>query len=153
MKLAPQDNVAVALRPLSAGEAVTIDGNALTVDRDIAIGHKIAACDIAAGATILEVQLPDRHRDASDHGRPLRSHAQREERLPADVHAAVTTAPTLTGFLRADGRKGIRNVLGRRVPRRMRASRRARDRGAVSRAPACISSVFPAAIRTRTRSR
>ena len=47
MKLAPQDNVAVALRPLRAGEAVTIDGSALTVDRDIAIGHKIAVCDIA----------------------------------------------------------------------------------------------------------
>ena len=52
MKLAPQDNVAVALRPLRAGEAVTLDGASLTVDRDVAVGHKVAACDIAPGATI-----------------------------------------------------------------------------------------------------
>ncbi len=58
MKLAPQDNVAVALRPLRAGEAVAIDGHALTVDRDVAIGHKIAACDIAAGATITKYNCP-----------------------------------------------------------------------------------------------
>ncbi|HEY5862256.1 MAG TPA: UxaA family hydrolase [Casimicrobiaceae bacterium] len=58
MKLAPQDNVAVALRPLRAGEAVTLDGASLTVDRDVAVGHKVAACDIAPGATITKYNCP-----------------------------------------------------------------------------------------------
>ena len=42
MMLAPQDNVAVALRPLRAGETVTLGTTALTISRDIAVGHKIA---------------------------------------------------------------------------------------------------------------
>ena len=58
MKLAPQDNVAVALRPLRAGEIVTLDGNALAVERDVAVGHKVAACDIAPGATVIKYNCP-----------------------------------------------------------------------------------------------
>jgi hypothetical protein len=58
MKLAPADNVAVALRPLSAGERIALDGRALTVERDIAVGHKLAALDIAAGDAILKYNCP-----------------------------------------------------------------------------------------------
>lgn len=54
MKLAPEDNVAVATRPLQSGEAVVLDGIALTVDRDIAVGQKLAARAIAAGEAILK---------------------------------------------------------------------------------------------------
>jgi hypothetical protein len=58
LKLAPADNVAVALRPLSAGERIALDGRALTVERDIAVGHKLAARDIAAGDAILKYNCP-----------------------------------------------------------------------------------------------
>ena len=58
MKLAPADNVAVALRPLSAGERIVLDGHALTVERDIAVGHKLAARDIAAGDAIVKYNCP-----------------------------------------------------------------------------------------------
>jgi regulator of RNase E activity RraA len=58
MKLAPEDNVAVALRPLAAGESVVVDGRALTIDRDIAVGHKIAARAIAPGETIVKYNCP-----------------------------------------------------------------------------------------------
>ena len=58
MKLAPDDNVAVALRPLSAGETILLDGGALTVDRDVAVGHKLAAHAIAAGGAILKYNCP-----------------------------------------------------------------------------------------------
>jgi hypothetical protein len=58
MKLAPEDNVAVALRPLAAGESVVVDGRALTIDRDIAVGHKLAARAIAAGDAILKYNCP-----------------------------------------------------------------------------------------------
>ena len=58
MMLAPADNVAVALRPLSAGERILLDGRALTVERDIAVGHKLAARAIAAGDAILKYNCP-----------------------------------------------------------------------------------------------
>ena len=58
LKLAPQDNVAVALRALRAGEALMFDGVTLVVDRDIAVGHKLAARAIAAGDTILKYNCP-----------------------------------------------------------------------------------------------
>ena len=58
MKLAPQDNVAVALRALRAGETVALDGVSLRADRDIALGHKLAARAIAAGETILKYNCP-----------------------------------------------------------------------------------------------
>jgi len=58
MKLSPQDNIAVALRPLKAGETVTLDDAALTIDRNIAVGHKLAARAIAAGEIILKYSCP-----------------------------------------------------------------------------------------------
>ena len=58
LKLAPEDNVAVALRPLARGESITLDGVALAVDRDIAVGHKLAARAIASGETILKYNCP-----------------------------------------------------------------------------------------------
>ena len=58
MKLAPQDNVAVALRALREGESLGLDGVGLAVDRDVAIGRKIAAHDIAAGETIFKYNCP-----------------------------------------------------------------------------------------------
>jgi altronate dehydratase small subunit len=58
MKLAPQDNVAVALRALRAGETIACDGAALTVARDIALGHKLAARSIARGEAIVKYNCP-----------------------------------------------------------------------------------------------
>jgi altronate hydrolase len=58
MRLAPQDNVAVALRPLAAGEVVTLGGTQLRVARAIAVGHKLAAQPIAAGEKIIKYNCP-----------------------------------------------------------------------------------------------
>ena len=58
MKLAPQDNIAVALRALHAGETLTFDGASLVVERDTAVGHKVAATPIAEGDTILKYNCP-----------------------------------------------------------------------------------------------
>ena len=58
LKLSPPDNVAVALRPLRAGDSIVLDGIALIVDRDIAVGHKVAARSIATGDTIVKYNCP-----------------------------------------------------------------------------------------------
>ena len=58
MKLAAQDNVAVALRPLRAGDTVVLDGMAIRIERDTPVGHKVAARPIAAGERILKYNCP-----------------------------------------------------------------------------------------------
>lgn len=58
LRLAPTDNVVVALRPLRAGESIVQDDSPLIVDRDVAVGHKIAARVIAAGETIVKYNCP-----------------------------------------------------------------------------------------------
>ena len=58
MRLSPPDNIAVALRPLKAGETVTLDGVTLTMSRNIAVGDKLAARAIAEGEVILKYGCP-----------------------------------------------------------------------------------------------
>ena len=58
MRLAPQDNVAVALRVLLAGEPILLDGDPLTVERHTAVGHKLAARAIAKGEAIVKYNCP-----------------------------------------------------------------------------------------------
>ncbi len=58
MRLSPRDNIAVALRPLKAGETVVLDGVELTVERNTAVGHKVAAQPIAAGDIIVKYSCP-----------------------------------------------------------------------------------------------
>ena len=58
LRLSPQDNIAVALRALRAGDTVTLDGGETRVDRDIAVGHKLAARAIAQGETIVKYNCP-----------------------------------------------------------------------------------------------
>lgn len=58
MRLSPADNIAVALRPLKAGEAVTLDEVVLTINRTIAVGQKLAAQAIAEGEVVLKYGCP-----------------------------------------------------------------------------------------------
>ena len=58
MRLSPPDNVAVALRPLKSGESVLLDGVALSVGRNIAVGHKLAARTIEKGEIVLKYGCP-----------------------------------------------------------------------------------------------
>lgn len=58
MKLAPPDNVAIALRPLHEGESLVLDDTPLAIDCDVAVGHKIAARAIAAGEPIVKYNCP-----------------------------------------------------------------------------------------------
>jgi len=58
MRLSPQDNVAVALRTLKAGEALTLDGVTLHIRKSVAVGHKLAARPIAKGELIVKYGCP-----------------------------------------------------------------------------------------------
>jgi altronate hydrolase len=58
MRLSPPDNVAVALRALKAGETVTLEGVAITVDRNVPVGQKLAARAIEKGENIVKYGCP-----------------------------------------------------------------------------------------------
>ena len=58
MRLSPRDNIAVALRPLKAGERVMLDGVALDIERNVAVGRKLAAQPIAKGEIIRKYNCP-----------------------------------------------------------------------------------------------
>ena len=58
MIIEPQDNVAVAIEPIAAGDTVTYlnkgETISLTAKEDITIYHKIAARDIQAGEPVVK---------------------------------------------------------------------------------------------------
>lgn len=58
MRLSPRDNVAVALRTLKAGETVMLDDVALTIDRNVAVGGKLAARPLDAGEIVVKYDCP-----------------------------------------------------------------------------------------------
>ena len=54
IKIHPSDMVAVALKPLSAGETLDVDGQAVTLTEDIPQGHKFALQDLSRGDSIVK---------------------------------------------------------------------------------------------------
>lgn len=60
-RLAHGDNVAVARRPIAAGETFLLDGAPITAACAIDLGHKLAARSIAVGEPILKYGCPIGH--------------------------------------------------------------------------------------------
>ena len=54
----PKDIVAVVSQPVKAGTAIDAAGETLTALEDIALGHKIALRDIAAGELVYKYGVP-----------------------------------------------------------------------------------------------
>ena len=54
IKIHQNDNVAVALTPLSANRTLDVDGTEVTLREDIPQGHKFALTDIPADAKIIK---------------------------------------------------------------------------------------------------
>ncbi|MBG6244632.1 hypothetical protein CS369_07350 [Candidatus Symbiopectobacterium sp. 'North America'] len=61
IKIHALDNVAVALRDVAQGEAVTAGGVTVTLPQPVARGHKFALYDIAPGEMIVKYGLPIGH--------------------------------------------------------------------------------------------
>ena len=58
IKINPKDNVAVALEPLTAGEVDIVDGDTLTILKDVIAGHKVALKDIKKGESVVKYGYP-----------------------------------------------------------------------------------------------
>lgn len=61
IQINPNDNVAVAIVPLSAGSTVIIDGEAIKLREDIPAGHKFALKHLAEGDNIVKYGYPIGH--------------------------------------------------------------------------------------------
>ncbi|WBY63977.1 UxaA family hydrolase [Thermocaproicibacter melissae] len=117
-KINPKDNVVVALQDLKKGENIPADGKTITLNANIAAGHKIAianipegecivkygfpigtaACNIAAGDWVHTHNTKTRLGDLLDYSYE-----------PSFKPLEPQTPRTFLGYKRKDGKVGIRN--------------------------------------------
>ncbi|MCL6601321.1 MAG: altronate dehydratase family protein [Paenibacillus sp.] len=121
MKMNPRDTVAVALRPIQAGEQIDFEEQTVYVLQDIPQGHKIALIDFEDGDVITKYGSPIGYATASIptgywvHTHNIKTTLAGEEQyeyLP-DMHQVTYPVRELTfqGYRRKNGKVGIRNDL------------------------------------------
>ncbi len=116
MKIHPNDNVSVLLKNGFRDEQ--IDG--VTLQEDIAKGHKVALCDIVMGENIVKYGFPIGHATCDiKKGSWVHSHNMKTnlegvlsyEYHPSFAKQEIKKADTFLGYEREDGNVGIRNEL------------------------------------------
>jgi altronate hydrolase len=118
----PRDNVAVALRNLAQGERLSLPTGAVTLTEKIVAGHKLALSVLAEGTSVIKYGHPiGRTTRPVDAGAWVHVHnlasalagtetyAYHPQPDPA-IEPAVETV-SFDGYLRPDGRAGIRNEI------------------------------------------
>ena len=118
IRIHSSDNVAVALKTVPAGTPVDLDGYAVTAAEEIPAGHKIALTDIPEGVNIIKYGFPIGHAKADIkagehvHTHNVKSNLEglREYAYhPVKGTDRVEEPQTFMGYVRPDGRVGIRN--------------------------------------------
>ena len=118
----PHDSVAVALKPLKAGEKIKVNGQEITLISDIPFGHKAALKDIKSGENIIKYGMPIGHASANiKAGEHIHTHNLKTNLSGVLEYSYQPAAPkqivppqkfknaTFEGYLRADGKAGVRN--------------------------------------------
>ena len=120
IKIHPDDLVAVALEPLAAYTAVQIDGRELVLLEDIPRGHKFALADIPQGASVVKYGAPiGVAAQAIAAGAWVHTHNMKTglgdlleySYEPVCPELAPTDERFFQGYVRPDGRVGVRNEL------------------------------------------
>lgn len=121
IKINPDDNVAVCLEAALAGESVNIDGQPISLKKDIPVGHKVALQRIATNADVIKYGAPIGHALADiTVGEHVHTH-----NLKTNLSGTITYSfnqklneiryakrdLTFNGFRRSNGNSGIRNEL------------------------------------------
>ncbi|HHV51809.1 MAG TPA: altronate dehydratase family protein [Candidatus Avimonas sp.] len=118
IKIHENDNVAVALTDIAAGDIVTVDGRDIALKSDIPSGHKFAVTDIAANQKVIKYGYPIGHAaEFIETGSHVHSH-----NLKSDISGTLeySYSPEIKelerlpsrefmGYKREDGSVGIRN--------------------------------------------
>ena len=117
IRINDQDNVAVALVPLKKGFTLN-DGTVLVEDIDL--GHKIALCDIKKGDPIIKYDTligyatADIARGEHVHTHNIKTSLGANEDYtyePVDYNDVKGEEGTFEGYLRKDGKAGVRNEI------------------------------------------
>jgi hypothetical protein len=58
LRIHRDDNVLIVVAPIRPGDRDVIDGHEVVFTQNIAIGHKVAACDIKAGEKVRKCGVP-----------------------------------------------------------------------------------------------
>lgn len=122
LKISPRDNVAVALVPLAAGSVVTIEGEEYPVLEDIPFGHKLALQKLATNQDIIKYGYPIGHATCKIaagqwvHSHNLKTNLDGKIDYCYEATGGIsaqneTSLECFEGYLRADGRVGIRNEI------------------------------------------
>ena len=119
VRLDPEDNVAVATKPLKRGESVEIGGQTVVANTEIPAGHKMAVSGVQAGDSIVKYGQPiGLVTTAIRPGDHVHTHNLADHHLVSDDLSKVNPpqAPerlsrTFEGFCRPDGRVGTRNYV------------------------------------------
>ncbi|SDP44229.1 UxaA family hydrolase [Selenomonas ruminantium] len=120
VRIAAEDNVAVALTKIDKGECLQVGDVEVTACEEIPQGHKIALQSVAENENIIKYGYPIGHaaQDISPgcwvHTHNLRTNLKGE--IEYVYHPAVHDLPEqpareFAGYLRPDGRAGIRNEI------------------------------------------
>ena len=120
-RIHPEDNVAVAVSPIKKGETVTLGGQAYTPLGDIPAGHKMAIKAIKQGEDVVKYGFPiGTAKEDVAPGTWMHTHNVKSKLgdlldykyEPAKAHhteVKLDKTYTFDGYLREDGRVGIRN--------------------------------------------
>lgn len=118
--LRPQDNIAVAAQPLTAGAIVQVNGSTVTIGQRIGLGHKIALQPIRKGDAILKYgQIIGFASENIAPGSLVHVHNVSADAFERDYafsrDCPPPPAPTeprfFQGYERGDGRYGTRNYI------------------------------------------
>lgn len=124
LKINENDKVVVALKTIPAGETVTVDVQGekrqITALEEIPAGHKMAVCDIPAGAEVIKYGYrignakEDIRAGAWVHTHNLKTalgDLLEYQYEPVEVEEKRTEDVTFMGFERPDGKVGVRNEI------------------------------------------
>lgn len=122
LKINAADNVCVALaEELRKGEIIEVDGVRITLQSDIARGHKIALRPIAEGENVIKYGYPIGHATTPIgagewiHSHNLKTNLRDNLEYTYDPKSYPIAYPkskrTVSGYLRRSGEMGIRNEL------------------------------------------
>ncbi len=123
LKIHPDDDVAVLLSPaIAAGTKIVVEGRMYRTDQAIPSGHKIALRPLAPGETVKKYGQPfARVTQPITEGSWLHTHNAATTLGSNEAYAytpyssptphSPLPTPSFSGYLRADGRVGVRNEL------------------------------------------
>ena len=120
IRITPRDTVAVALRPLSAGDTVSCGGTEITLKDDLPMGHKAALREIRRGEPVIKYGYPigeateDIPAGTHVHTHNLRTLLSGEmeyEWHPIYPRQEKREPAVFRGYARKYGKPGIRNEL------------------------------------------